>query len=296
MLKVVALVLLWLQCANAGCSDFTAEADCWPARRQQGCWWEGDRCEYVVPPGFDLESSYTCTSQGSSICAGYVEACYELACGDCSCCRDCRREGVHPTCTQGEIDEWDGRGCPGGPEGGCSGGCCLGEYDDWCSDNYREDWHCANNACGDDDCCVPRATPIVFIVVANIIFLLVIVGIVVACCYCRKRHRQQRVQRTPGRDASAASGFAMSPGHVTQPCVATAMAQPIAQPMTQQVMVTCPAGVQPGDALQVAGPGGQVMQVSVPAGVMGGQQFMVQMPAAPVVRAVAVPAEEAVVA
>ena len=31
---VVALVLLWLQCANAGCSDFTAEADCWPARRQ----------------------------------------------------------------------------------------------------------------------------------------------------------------------------------------------------------------------------------------------------------------------
>ena len=58
--------------------------------------------------------------------------------------------------------------------------------------------------------------------------------------------------------------------------------------------VPCPAGVQPGDALQVAGPGGQVMQVSVPAGVMGGQQFMVQMPAAPVVRAVAVPAEAVV--
>ena len=125
MLKVVALVLLWLQCANAGCSDFTAEADCWPARRQQGCWWEGDRCEYVVPPGFDLESSYTCTSQDSSICAGYVEACYELACGECNACRAESRATRAATADESECSDlwctspdgtWGGYDCWAGTD------------------------------------------------------------------------------------------------------------------------------------------------------------------------------------
>ena len=68
------------------CSDLTTEAECWPAQRDRGCWWENGRCEYVVPGSHDLQTTYTCTSQGSPICAGYVQACYEVACGECAEC------------------------------------------------------------------------------------------------------------------------------------------------------------------------------------------------------------------
>ena len=64
------------------------------------------------------------------------------------------------------------------------------------------------------------------------------------------------------------------------------MAVPVQQPALPayqtSVMVTCPIGLKPGDALQVAGPAGQMMQVQVPLGVAPGGQFAVQMPAAPV--------------
>mmetsp|Transcript_34502 Transcript_34502/g.103070 ORF Transcript_34502/g.103070 Transcript_34502/m.103070 type:complete len:307 (+) Transcript_34502:76-996(+) len=48
-------------------------------------------------------------------------------------------------------------GCPGNPSGrgSNSGGCCLGEGSDWCSEHYQEGFVCVNNACGLDDCCVP---------------------------------------------------------------------------------------------------------------------------------------------
>ena len=70
---------------------------------------------------------------------------------------------------------------------------------------------------------------------------------------------------------------------------ALAVAVPVQQPAAPalpayqtSVMVTCPIGLKPGDALQVAGPAGQMMQVQVPLDVAPGGQFAVQMPAAPV--------------
>ena len=67
---------------------------------------------------------------------------------------------------------------------------------------------------------------------------------------------------------------------------ALAVAAPVQQPALPayqtSVMVTCPIGLKPGDALQVAGPAGQMMQVQVPLDVAPGGQFAVQMPAAPV--------------
>ena len=72
-----------------------------------------------------------------------------------------------------------------------------------------------------------------------------------------------------------------------QPALAVAI--PVQQPAAPalpayqtSVMVTCPIGLKPGDALQVGGPAGQMMQVQVPLGVALGGQFAVQMPAAPV--------------
>ena len=72
-----------------------------------------------------------------------------------------------------------------------------------------------------------------------------------------------------------------------QPALAVAI--PVQQPAAPalpayqtSVMVTCPIGLKPGDALQVGGPAGQMMQVQVPLGVAPGGQFAVQMPAAPV--------------
>jgi len=46
-------------------------------------------------------------------------------------------------------------GCPAGSKGP---GCCLfklKEDPDWCANNYATGTTCVNNACGDDDCCVP---------------------------------------------------------------------------------------------------------------------------------------------
>ena len=48
------------------------------------------------------------------------------------------------------------------------------------------------------------------------------------------------------------------------------------------VAVQCPAGMSPGQALQVQGPSGQMFQVAVPTGVGPGQTFHIQL-AAPVV-------------
>ena len=39
------------------------------------------------------------------------------------------------------------------------GGCCLGEDEDWCHNNYVEGFICGTNACGEIDCCIPDPCP-----------------------------------------------------------------------------------------------------------------------------------------
>ena len=76
------------------------------------------------------------------------------------------------------------------------------------------------------------------------------------------------------------------PATTTMPPPQQLMAVPMQKPALPVagtcVVATCPTGLKPGDALQVAGPAGQMMQVQVPLGVAPGGQFAVQMPAAPV--------------
>ena len=75
----------------------------------------------------------------------------------------------------------DGRGCPYRSD--CGAGCCLSEYDGWCSDNFEEGFVCQNNACGDDDCCVPgaRSGAIMGGVIGGATFVLIILGVACAC-------------------------------------------------------------------------------------------------------------------
>ena len=193
-------------------------------------------------------------------------------------------------CMEHEYHD-DGRGCPGGPEGGCRGGCCLGAYDDYCSNNYREGFVCRNNACGDDDCCVPAGTPVGAIVGGVVVALILIVALV--CCivvYCIVRSNQQARARFQQQAATARATApqpmqAVGAGGIPQPVphggggvqMGSVAAQ--AQPAPQMMAVAVPAGVGPGAQLMVTGPNGQSLTVVVPDGVGPGQQFMVSMPA-----------------
>ena len=279
MMRILAAFVLYLQCVNASCSNLTTEAECWPAQRQRGCWWEVDRCEYVVPAGYDLQTTYRCTSQDSTICAGYVQACYELACGECEACE------VGQDSSECPANDWndDGRGCPGK----CSGGCCIGEDDNWCSDNYREGFVCRNNVCGDDDCCTP--SPLVGIIVVLALFFCAVTIVCLTLQRCIKKGcapREQEQARTAAQSTSSAAqlggGVAMAPVGIPM-----AIAQPIAPP--NSMMVVCPPGVPPGGTLVVTTPTGEQVQASVPIGVVEGQQFLVQLAAPPVAVAQAVP-------
>jgi hypothetical protein len=71
---------------STDCASLKTQADCWPAMEDHGCWWEVDHCEFVIPADFDTTTQYQCASQPSPICAGYVKACYEVACGECIAC------------------------------------------------------------------------------------------------------------------------------------------------------------------------------------------------------------------
>ena len=44
---------------------------------------------------------------------------------------------------------------PGCPNGSQAPGCCLSQHENWCAENYANGTSCVNNACGEDDCCVP---------------------------------------------------------------------------------------------------------------------------------------------
>ena len=87
-------------------------------------------------------------------------------------------------------------------------------------------------------------------------------------------------QRAHRRDRQAPQDDSAAPPQ--QQLMAVPMQKPALPVAGTCVVATCPTGLKPGDALQVAGPAGQMMQVQVPQGVAPGGQFAVQMPAAPV--------------
>jgi len=89
------------------------------------------------------------------------------------------------------------KGCPGyiDPDPYFeSRGCCLGEYDDWCNDNYAGNTRCENNACVNSDCCVPAVTigAIIGGVVAGLIFLICIASGVIAFIIFMKNKNARR--------------------------------------------------------------------------------------------------------
>lgn len=260
-----------------------------------GHWYPGGAWDGGELGGCDVRLECSGGRAGAECCAS------EVAYGECV--EDWDAEPT-PTPACDEYDEryvGDGRGCPGN-EGGCSGGCCLSESSEWCSDNYRQGYVCVNNACGDDDCCIRNPLPAVLVGIAIFFVLLISVAMCITryCCRCcKQQQRRQTVQQHAATGAGSTSGIPMATTaerrtEVDTPVVpmgtpVAAQAVPVAPAMTS-VMVQCPPGVRPGDTVQVAGPTGQVMHVTVPGGVAEGQQFMVQMPAAPpVVMAHALP-------
>ena len=202
-----------------------------------------------------------------------------------------------------QPDTYDGvPGCPCNPSGRDrdSGGCCLGEYNDWCSDNYERGFICENNACGNDDCCVRNSTAVVIVALVGVAAVIAIIITCIVCCVCRQsRARQRRAmeQFRAQQNASAAGGGAAM-GGVAMPVaagvpnyggmpVAAGVPIPAVAPPTM-CMVAAPPGSREGDTVQVVSPQGQTMQVKVPAGVGPDGQFQVQFPAIVVAPAVPV--------
>lgn len=232
-----------------------------PGRPGEGqcCWGQNDRwCSDNYHPGYQCQNN---------------------ACGSDDCCVRYR------------IGDYDEDGCPG-YIGGKPGGCCLGEADDWCSNNYQSGYQCENNACGDDDCCVSGPGGIIALIIISWILILGTCFSVCACVWCCCNQQQQR-HKEQQRLWALQQAATCSGGGVAMPSVvATPMMQPAAvmQPAAMSSMaVTCPMGSYPGDTIQVNAPNGQLLQVAVPPGVAAGSTFMVQLPAAPVAVAQAVP-------
>ena len=132
---------------------------------------------------------------------------------------------------------------------------------------------CTANKTVCEDEMAPGGFPVlVFAPITTVFFIAVIIAAAVRCNMIQQRnHPPPAIVAAP----------------MQQPALAVAV--PVQQPAAPalpayqtSVMVTCPIGLKPGDALQVAGPAGQMMQVQVPLDVAPGGQFAVQMPAAPV--------------
>eukprot|EP00929_Paragymnodinium_shiwhaense_P058105 TRINITY_DN29103_c0_g1_i1.p1 TRINITY_DN29103_c0_g1~~TRINITY_DN29103_c0_g1_i1.p1 ORF type:complete len:221 (+),score=18.06 TRINITY_DN29103_c0_g1_i1:65-727(+) len=87
----------------------------------------------------------------------------------------------------------------------------------------------------------------------------------------------QNTQSRPGQVA-ATNPYWQNTQPAAQPLAATTAARPLVadveMPSTTRTMqVECPAGVQPGQLVEITSPEGQVVQVSVPAGIQPGSVF-----------------------
>lgn len=153
----------------------------------------------------------------------------------------------------------------------CDHGC------DYSLKPLRDNGCCYNHACHDlHDCMIDSGQvsddetceehnlgPVLVLLI--IVLVASIVGIAVCsyCCCCRKEqaHTQLAVQQ---------------PQQAQQVIMATPVVQPPAQ-VAGQFNVTVPAGIQPGQSLQVQSPNtGVMLAVQVPDGYQAGMTFVVQ--------------------
>lgn len=112
---------------------------------------EGCRDTGGCPAGGFLDST-KCSSFGDDCCAPGVEAAtcrggfFPIRKTGVGCAG--HSEGAYMCCSEPGAPP----GCPAGSPGP---GCCLSQDQNWCAENYAHDTICVNNACGDNDCCVP---------------------------------------------------------------------------------------------------------------------------------------------
>ena len=170
-------------------------------------------------------------------------------------------------------------GQPSG-DGRDSGGCCLGSHDNWCSENYESGFVCENNACGNDDCCVPQLSAAGYFII--LLFLGTIVSIIccVVACIVKACNRPPQTFSSGGGVPQQPAVPGVQPGiqMTAMPGIPAATVGAAIVPQNNSVVVTCPPGLRPGDPMDVVGPNGQAFQVQVPAGVAEGGQFMAMVP------------------
>ena len=112
------------------------------------------------------------------------------------------------------------------------------------------------------------------------VFLQIPLALLVCIPLCILKIRMKKARAERARQAALAQHAASTGMQIAQPMgqqhvgslpVAQAHAQP------QQMAVTCPPGLKPGDSLVVT-MGGQQVTVQVPEGITPGGMFMVQPP------------------
>ena len=134
-----------------------------------------------------------------------------------------------------QLDYENGRGCPYRAD--CGLGCCLGEYNEWCHDNYKEGFYCENNACGGDDCCVPAGLPYFRILLGGAagVALIVCIFIHVKLKPCAKPQQQLAPAGPSGMQmASSSSSVPMA----------------VAQPMAMGEVVPMGSALAPVERLE----------------------------------------------
>ena len=108
-------------------------------------------------------------------------------------------------------------------------GCCLREHNGWCHDNYREGFVCQNNACGDDDCCVPN---IVGTLAGAVVGVIGVVGVIIGVIIVVKVKQQQQRMRTMAPAGQGVPMGSWAPVHrnAAQPMPPQQMGTPTALP------------------------------------------------------------------
>ena len=112
------------------------------------------------------------------------------------------------------------------------------------------------------------------------VFVLIPLAMLVCIPLCIWKIRMKKARAERARQAALAQHAASTGMQIAQPMGQQAVgslpvAQAHAQP--QQMAVTCPPGLKPGDSLVVT-MGGQQVTVQVPEGITPGGTFMVQPP------------------